>query len=69
MPFALDWSDVTAVTGIFDGEPREDFEDAWRNNQTFAWLWAAIASQAALFDGGADPDEDFENSWTPATTI
>ena len=69
VPFATGWGDVTAVTGIFDGEPREDFEDAWRNNQSFAWLWAAIASQAALFDGGADPDEDFENSWTPVTTI
>lgn len=69
VPFVLDWSAVTAATGMFDGEPREDFEDVWRNNQNFAWLWAAIASQAALFDGGVDPDEDFENSWTPATTI
>jgi len=69
VPYALDWSAITATTGIFDGEPREDFEDAWRNNQAFAWLWALVASQAALFDGGGDADEDFENAWTPATTI
>jgi len=69
VPYALDWSAITAATGIFDGEPREDFEDAWRNNQAFAWLWAAVTSQAALFDGGGDADEDFENAWTPATTI
>ena len=69
VPYALDWSAVTATTDIFDGEPREDFEDAWRNNQAFAWLWSSVTSQAALFDGGGDADEDFENSWTPATTI
>lgn len=68
-PFAMDWSGVTAVTGIFDGEPREDFEDEWRDNQSYAWLWAALSTQTALFDGGTDPDEDFENGWTPATTI
>ena len=68
-PFATDWSGVTAVTGIFDGEPREDFEDEWRSNQSYAWLWAALTTQTALFDAGTDPDEDFENSWTLATTI
>lgn len=69
VPYALDWSAVTATTGIFDGEPREALEDAWRSNQAIAWLWASVTSQAALFDGGGDADEDFENSWTPATTI
>jgi hypothetical protein len=69
VPFAMDWSGVTAVTGMFDGEPREDFEDEWRSNQSYAWLWAALTTQTALFDGDADPDEDFENGWTPATTI
>lgn len=69
VPFTTDWSAVTAVTGIFDGEPREDFEDEWRNNQSYAWQWAALAAQTALFDAGTDPDEDFENGWTRAITI
>jgi protocatechuate 4,5-dioxygenase alpha chain len=36
---------------VFDGEPREDFEDQWRSNQSYAWTWAAVTASTALFDG------------------
>lgn len=56
---------------LFDplAEGHEDFEEAWSNDQAFAWLWAAVTSQAALFNGAGNADEDFENAWRPATTI
>jgi hypothetical protein len=63
------WASVTAVTGVFDGEPREDFEDQWRSNESFAFTWAAVTSATAMFDAGAQNREDFENGWTAATTI
>ncbi|MBK7078488.1 MAG: hypothetical protein IPH44_40110 [Myxococcales bacterium] len=55
--------------GVFDGEPREDFEDQWRSNQLYAWTWAAVTSSTAMFDAGAQAVEDFNNGWTPATTL
>ena len=57
------------MTGSFDGEPREDFEDQWAGNQSYAWSWGSVSSAAAMFDGGAQNREDFENDWTAATTI
>lgn len=30
--YAWSWADVTGVVGVFDGEPREDFEDQWSGN-------------------------------------
>ena len=68
-PFLRDWLDVAAVAGVFDGEPQEDFEDAWRWNESFAWAWADVTSSAAFFDAGTQPVEDFENSWSAATTL
>ena len=62
-------AEVAGVVGVFDGEPREDFEDQWSGNQAFAWTWGAVTSATALFDAGAQAREDFENDWDPATTI
>ena len=67
VPFARDWSDVTATMGVFDGEPREDFEDAWRSNEAFAWSWTVLASAAASFDGGNA--ESFGGTWTVMSTL
>jgi hypothetical protein len=57
------------VTGSFDGEPREDFEEQWSSNQTYAWSWSGVTSATGMFDGGVQNREDFENDWTAATTI
>ena len=67
--YAWAWEEVAGVTGNFDGEPREDFEDQWRSNQSYAGSWGAVSSQTAMFDGGAQNREDFENGWSPASTI
>ena len=48
---------------------REDFEEQWRSNQSYAWSWGAVTASTAMFDAGADSDEDFENDWTEAITI
>ena len=69
MPYLRDWALVTAATGVFDGEPREDFEDQWRSNQSYAWTWAAVTASTALFDGGVQAVEDFNNAWTNMTTL
>ena len=69
VPYTTAWEDVAAVVGMFDGEPGEDFEEQWRSNESYAFAWGSVASATAMFDGGADPDEDFENGWTPAATI
>jgi len=42
VPYAREWADVTSPAGIFDGEPREDFEDQWRSNQLYGWTWAGV---------------------------
>jgi hypothetical protein len=68
-PFTTSWAEVAAVTGEFDNEPREDFEERWRSNQSYAWSWAAVTSQTAKFDAGANTNEDFENDWTAASTV
>ena len=44
--YAWAWEEVAAVTGVFDGEPREDFEDQWRSNQSYAWSWGSVTSQS-----------------------
>ncbi len=67
--YATAWEQLSGATGQFDGEPREDFEEQWRSNQSYAWSWAALTSQTAMFDAGADNNEDFENDWTAASTI
>ncbi len=67
--FATSWDVVTAVTGSFDGEPREDFEEQWSSNQSYAWAWAGVTSTSAMFDGGAQNREDFENGWTAMVTL
>ncbi|PIE63960.1 MAG: hypothetical protein CSA24_03350 [Deltaproteobacteria bacterium] len=69
VPFATSWAEVAAVIGQFDGEPREDFEEQWRSNQSYTWAWAAVTASTAMFDAGADSNEDFENDWTVAITI
>ena len=67
--FAMSWAEVAGAAGVFDGEPREDFEDQWSGNQAFAWTWDAVASATALFDAASQAHEDFENDWATATTI
>ena len=67
--YITEWELVPDITGQFDDEPREDFEDQWRSNQSYAWSWAALTSQTAMFDAGTDSNEDFENDWTAASTI
>ncbi|MCA9561039.1 MAG: hypothetical protein KC583_20970, partial [Myxococcales bacterium] len=69
VPYATAWEDVGAAAGVFDGEPREDFEESWRSNQAFLWAWEMAVGVIAAFDGGADTNEDFENDWAAATTI
>jgi len=54
---------------VFDGEPREDFEDQWRSNQLYAWTWAGVTAATAMFDVGAQAVEDFNNAWTSMTTL
>jgi len=68
-PYATSWAEVVGVTGQFDGEPREDFEEQWRSNKLYAWTWGGVTSSTAMFDAGADSNEDFENDWTTASTI
>lgn len=67
--YAASWDVVPAVTGMFDAEPREDFEEQWSGNQSYAWAWGSVTSATAMFDGGVQSREDFENDWTAATTI
>jgi len=69
VPFATAWEDVAGVIGVFDGEPREDFEEQWRSNQAFVWAWELAIGVIANFDGGAQTVEDDENGWAAATTI
>jgi len=67
--FYRSWDGVPAATGTFDGESREDFEDQWRSNQSYAWSWSSVSASTAMFDGGGQGVEDFENSWTYAGTL
>ena len=69
VPYARAWEEVAGVTGVFDSEPREDFEDQWRSNQSYAWSWGSVTSATAMFDAGGQNREDFENGWSPASTI
>lgn len=68
-PFHLSWEDSPASTALFDGEPREDFEDQWRSNEGYAWSWSSVTASLAMFDGGAQAFEDFENAWAHAGTL
>ncbi|MCK7535254.1 MAG: hypothetical protein MZV63_31835 [Marinilabiliales bacterium] len=53
-PSSRCWDAVTAATGSFDGEPREDFEEQWSSNQAYAWVWESVTSASRrCFDGGA----------------
>jgi len=67
--FYSSWDTVPSASGSFDGENREDFEDQWRSNQSYAWSWASVAASTGMFDGGAQGVEDFENAWTHAGTL
>jgi len=67
--YAWSWDEVSGVTGSFDGEPHEDFEEQWRSNQSYVWSWGSVAFNTAMFDGGTQSREDFENSWSTASTI
>ena len=67
--YATAWEDVAGVIGLFNAEPREDFEEQWRSNQLYAWTWGSVASSTAMFDAGSQSVEDYENDWTAATTI
>ena len=66
-PFAWALEAVAVVTGVFDGEPRENFEDAWRLNESYAWQWSEVGTEAATFDGYGF--EGFEGPWTLAVSI
>ena len=68
-PFDREWDEVAALVGLFQGEPREGFEAAWRSNEAYARSWSAVASSVAPFSGGAKPVEDFESAWTTAITL
>lgn len=67
--FLWGWGDVASVTGIFDGESYEDFEDRWRGNESFLWRWDDVVAAPALVDGGAREVETFDGVWEPAATI
>ena len=67
--YATAWEEVADATGLFDGEQHEDFEEQWRSNQAFLWAWEMATGVIALFDAGADSNEDFENDWAAASTI
>lgn len=67
--YHLDWSELMSITGLFDTEPSEDFEEQWRSNHLFDWHWSDVTSLRGYFDGGSDPDEDFTNDWSLASTI
>ena len=69
VPFATAWAEIASVAGLFDAEPREDFEEQWRSNESYAWQWADVAGVIAVFDAGSQAVEDYENDWTAATTI
>lgn len=69
VPYALSWGNVGALAALFNGEPLEDFEEGWRLNERFATSWESVSSNSALFSGGAQPHEDFENTWPAATTL
>jgi hypothetical protein len=69
VPYAREWADVVAATGVFDGEPSEDFEDLWRSNESYARTWAAVSSATALFDAGTHAVESFDGPWTNAGTL
>lgn len=56
------WASVSSMAGAFDGEPSEDFEDAWRANELFVREWSSVPA-AAL------GTETFEAGWAPATTF
>lgn len=68
-PYLRTWAEVSATAALFDGEPLEDFEEGWRGNETYPEKWVELISTPALFDGGASTVEDFENGWSPATTL
>jgi hypothetical protein len=59
---ATAWDDVSSTAGAFDGEPSEDFEEAWRANELFVREWSSVPA-AAL------GTETFEAGWAPATTF
>ena len=69
VPFARDWADLANVACVFQASPHEDFETQWSGNQQYAWTWAGVASAAAMFNGGGQPVEDFNNAWTTMTTL
>lgn len=63
-----DWAGVSSATGVFDGEPREDFDEGWQSNEAYAWTWAVLGTNTALFDDGQQGVESFGSSWPAATT-
>ena len=62
------WSEVSSVAGVFDGEPYEDFNKQWGDNEFFIWVWEMADSVIATFDEGTQDVEDFENGWNLAVT-
>lgn len=71
--FLNDWTELAALVGLFDGEPREEFEGAWLANETFVTAWTNVAAAVAVFSsgnaGGHDERESFAAGWPAATTI
>jgi hypothetical protein len=59
---ATAWDDVSSTPGAFEGEPIEDFEEAWRANEFFLRDWSSV-SAAGL------STETFEAGWAAATTL
>ncbi len=68
-PFAWHWEEAGSQAGLFDGEPREDFEESWRNNESYVWDWGMASSSIGYFDSGIDPNEDFDNDWEQAGSL
>ncbi|TQF09533.1 hypothetical protein FJV41_44120 [Myxococcus llanfairpwllgwyngyllgogerychwyrndrobwllllantysiliogogogochensis] len=66
-PFLADWADVTSVSGLFSDSPREDFEQRWHTNETYAWRWEDVTARGALFNT-TQPTEDFGTGWPLAAT-
>lgn len=69
VPYACQWADVTSAAAVFDGKPHEDFDSQWHSNQLYAWSWTGVTSAIALFRPGAQAVDDFNNGWTPMTTL
>lgn len=65
--YFLNWHEVTASPGRFEGVSHESFETRWRQNERYVRDWTSVIAQTARFQEGNE--EAFEQNWTPARTI